>query len=1637
MENNALKILAIDDNPDNLITIKALITETYPNALVLKALNGKQGIELAAAEDPDVILLDVVMPGMDGFEICQMLKADKKLSNIPVVFVTAIKGDKDSRIHALEVGAEAFLSKPIDESELIAQIRAMMKIKSVNIQKYNEKEYLAALVAERTRELKENHTATLNLLDDLKEEIEARRKSEDALRESEEKYRIMTENSSDIIWHLDANFICDYISPADERLRGFKQEEVVGKTLWSILKPEGIELLRKINAERIENEKEGIKSSKSIYELEQICKDGSTVWTEASSTPHYNENGEIIGYHGVTRDISERKQAQEALRESEKKYRLITEKISDVVWLMDLNGKSLFVSQSVENFSGYTVDEYLNQTIYERYTPESQKSAFEAIKFEVDNFNELRNRPGDFKKMLTLDYICKDGTVKTGEVLFSPYLDDNGVLVAIHGVTRDITARRKMEEALHESEEKFREMADLLPQIVFESDSQGNLTYVNRQAYKLLGYSDSDMILDISPLDFFISEDRNKAIANIQNLISDNLPGSNEYTMVRKNGTSFPALVYTTQIVKDNKCVGIRGLIVDNTDQKLAEEKLQHIARLYALLGQTNQAIVRIRNQHELFQRICDVAVEYGKFRMAWIGILDESDNNIKPDTSAGYIDGYLDEIHIINRHEIYGKGPTGLAFLKNQLIFCNDVDNDQIMEPWREMALKRGYRSSVAVPFRLRGKVFGVLNLYTSDNGFFNEDEQLMLQKIGDDISFALDAMASEAERIKVETALENSRNELKIIYEHAPVMMCVVSEEGSILFSNYEFDAFLKVSETDFKNRRFGNVISCIGSFDNPNGCGFGKKCNQCALKLAMDTTFKTGIGHRNIEYQTVLLHNGEQSDVSLIGSTALIRGDGQRKLLLCLHDITDMKHAELALQENNLRLELAMEVANMAWWQMNLITGSVQFQRRKAEILGYSPERFTHYEDFMALVHPDDYERTMTAMKDHLKGLSEKYEVEYRILAQSGEYKWFYEIGSVVERDYDNTPVLISGLVQDVTDRKYSEQALQESEQYTSSILAAIPDQMFILDANGVYLDYIFGEDNDLNLRKDVLIGKNLYEVLPQEVAVQVKEGIDAVLNKQTPKIIEYELAENAEVCFYECKIYAFGETKTIAMVRNITERKKAAEALQKSEMFLRTFIDNTPFEIWARDVDGVGILENKHHVEHFGSILGLTASEQKSLGLKDYQLWKTNSRRISEGEIINEEIELETDNQSTPFQIIHFPIYNKGKIIGEAGFNINIYERKKIQVALKESQSLYFSFIEQLPNAVFRKDYEGRFILVNSEFCKLKGINKEDFIGHKPLEVKSSDKNVPGKKPSRNTYADIGVDVHDLILKTGKFYETEEVYPDADGSKRYMHVVRMPVVDSYGNIIGSQGIMFDITERKRVEQALNNSQEQLKQFASHLQNIREEERTDLAREIHDDLGQILIALKIDLGLIRQKVLKSIDNAWLEYFTTKFDNLFGLVDNTIKTTRRIMTGLRPEVLELLGFVEASKLYSTDFQTRYKITCNFESSITTLDIDVRKSVALYRILQEALSNVARHAKATEVTVLLNIQSDKLIMEIKDNGIGFEENFKVKADSYGLIGMKERVFLLEGELFISSKPGQGTCVKVEMPYDKQNQILK
>jgi PAS domain S-box-containing protein len=353
-------------------------------------------------------------------------------------------------------------------------------------------------------------------------------------------------------------------------------------------------------------------------------------------------------------------------------------------------------------------------------------------------------------------------------------------------------------------------------------------------------------------------------------------------------------------------------------------------------------------------------------------------------------------------------------------------------------------------------------------------------------------------------------------------------------------------------------------------------------------------------------------------------------------------------------------------------------------------------------------------------------------------------------------------------------------------------------------------------------------------------------------------------------------------------------------------------------------------------------------------------------------------------------------------------------QKTEKALVESEKRFRLLYENAPLSYQSLNAEGNLIDVNPTWLNTLGYDREEVIGRyfgEFMTPESAEK-IKSCLP--------------LFMAEGRIDRAEFEMLRKDGSSLFVSYDGKIGYDEFGNFKQSHCIFTDITNSKKAEEELKRSRQELKEFASHLQNVREEERILLAREIHDELAQILIALKIDMGLLKNKLHKGIETDLL----TSFNDLSEKVDYTIKTSRKIMTGLRSAELELIGLLEAMKQDTSDFQEKSKINCLFETDLHEIKLNPKQSVTLLRIFQEALSNVLKHAKATSVNIILKVENGKLMLEIVDNGHGFDKTKQSRSDSYGMIGMSERVLLLEGELQISSEINKGTSVRVEMPYN-------
>ena len=570
MEKNNFKILCIDDHRDNLISLKALIREAFPDAITLTAENGPDGIKLALSEDPNVILLDVVMPGMDGFEVCQKLKSDPKTSDIPVVFITALKGDKDSRIRALEVGAEAFLAKPIDETELTAQIRAMQKIKAANSQKRFEKQVLAQRVAEQTRELEQAHTATLLLVEDLRKENETRKQNETALRESEERFRLLFESmESGFALH---EIICDAqgapidyrfleINPAFEKLTGLKAETLLGHT--------NMEMLPGTEKEWIERYGKVALTGEAVN-FESYARELGKYYHVIAYSPKFGQFAVIF------QDITARKQAEEALRENQMMLINIIDSVPQNIFWKDLAGLYLGCNENFAQTVGLTrPDQIIGKTDYDLPWPRAAADAYRADDQEVIS----RNLP---KRHIIEQVRTADGIPIWVDTTKTPLQDAAGKPYGVLGVYEDITERKQTEEALRDNELALKKAQQVAHVGSWAWHiSQDRLEWSD-EMYRIFGIEKagfsgklSDVITNaIHPDDRAAVEQSNSSVIQEKN------PIPLEYRIIRPDGTVRVVWAEAGELIlnKDGQPEILSGIVQDITERKQAEETLRDSA---------------------------------------------------------------------------------------------------------------------------------------------------------------------------------------------------------------------------------------------------------------------------------------------------------------------------------------------------------------------------------------------------------------------------------------------------------------------------------------------------------------------------------------------------------------------------------------------------------------------------------------------------------------------------------------------------------------------------------------------------------------------------------------------------------------------------------------------------------------------------------------------------------------------------------------------------------------------------------------------------------------------------------------------------------------------------------------------------
>ncbi|MDD1610616.1 MAG: PAS domain S-box protein [Methylococcaceae bacterium] len=303
----------------------------------------------------------------------------------------------------------------------------------------------------------------------------------------------------------------------------------------------------------------------------------------------------------------------------------------------------------------------------------------------------------------------------------------------------------------------------------------------NTAALQLLGYTREELLKLRLP-DILAKHERPRMDAAVNKMMAGT-PHLEEWVHVRKDGTEFPAEVSTSRLDEWNYF----GIFRDLTEQKKAEQRIQRLTRLYQALSETNQAIVRMSNEIDLFPMVCRCTVDYGDMKMAWIGQLDESSSNIMKASAYGSGLEYLDELIIsTNNNMPEGQGPTATALRENRTIIIKNYLTSPLTRPWHALAKQFSWHSAGAFPIQRNGKPFAVLNVYSDKVCAFDEEAIHLLNEMAIDISFALDNFDREAQRQHSIQELTESEAKLSLILENVGAYIYLKDSEGRYLFAN-----------------------------------------------------------------------------------------------------------------------------------------------------------------------------------------------------------------------------------------------------------------------------------------------------------------------------------------------------------------------------------------------------------------------------------------------------------------------------------------------------------------------------------------------------------------------------------------------------------------------------------------------------------------------------------------------------------------------------------------------------------------------------------------------------------------------------------------------------------------------------------
>lgn len=490
-----------------------------------------------------------------------------------------------------------------------------------------------------------------------------------------------------------------------------------------------------------------------------------------------------------------------------------------------------------------------------------------------------------------------------------------------------------------------------------------------------------------------------------------------------------------------------------------------------------------------------------------------------------------------------------------------------------------------------------------------------------------------------------------------------------------------------------------------------------------------------------------------------------------------------------------------------------------------------------------------------------------------------------------------------------------------------------------------------------------------------------------------------------------------TGGVAAFRDITAQKKADEALRASEARFRAIMDNSPALIFLKDLQGRYLEVNRRFEEvfHVGNDQVLGKTDEEIFPAAEAACYRANDRHVlrSGAPMEFEETAVREDGTHTSL-VVKFPLKNaEGRCDALCGFATDITDRKRAEAERQRLVKDRLLLLESTGEGIYGVDLHKRFTFINKAAARMLGYRPDELLGKNTHDL------VHHSRPDGSAYPISECRIY-RCFSTGEGCQVEdEVLWRKDGTSFPVQYSAFPIMEGDA-MVGAVVTFTDITERKRWAEALQQTLEQLRTLSRRLEVVREDERTRIARELHDELGVRLTCLKMDLSRLGELPRSKVGDKVL--------SMIQHVDATIAAVQTLVAELRPGVLDDLGLVAAIEWQCRDFERRSGIECEFICLDEDIPLEPVQATAAFRICQEALINVVRHAQARCVQVHLARTGQELLLRIEDDGDGIPPEKIIDGGSLGLLGMRERASALGGTVDITARPMRGTTVTLRLP---------